>query len=161
MAPFRASWVARMRVAFNAHFLQEPFTGTGRYVYNLLAALGRVDGINQYHLLAPREITVRPETPDTFKWETAPVGPLGHGGENVEKVIWEQRIFPMAAKRLRAHLAHVPHFAPPLRTLGVPTVVSILDVIPLRVPAYRGSPAVQAYSQLVARAAHHAAAVIA
>jgi glycosyltransferase involved in cell wall biosynthesis len=150
-----------MRIAFNAHFLQEPYTGTGRYVYNLLGALGRVDGINEYRVLAPGEITVRPDTPDTFKWETVPVGGAARAIENVEKAVWEQRTFPMAAKRMGAQVAHVPHFAPPLRTYGVPTIVSILDVIPLKIPAYRGSPAAQVYARLVATAAHHAAAIVA
>jgi glycosyltransferase involved in cell wall biosynthesis len=161
MAPLHASLGARMRIAFNAHFLHEPFTGTGRYVYNLLSALGRADGYNEYHLLTSHSVEVRPDTPDTFKWETVPVGAASRAGENVEKVVWEQRTFPAAAKRLGARLAHVPHFAPPMRTHGVPTIITIHDVVPLRVPAYRGSPTAQAYTQLVARAAHHASAIIA
>ncbi len=150
-----------MRVAFNAQFLHEPFTGTGRYIYNLLVGLSRVDGVNEYHLLTPRDLAVRPETSNSFTWQTIPVGPIGHAGENVEKVIWEQRTFPMAAKRLGAHVAHIPHFAPPMRTYGVPIIVSILDVIAQRMPVYRSSPTVQAYAQLVARAAHHATSIIA
>jgi len=150
-----------MRVAFNAQFLHEAYTGTGRYIYNLLTGLSRVDGLNEYYLLSSRDLAVRPETSNLFTWQTIPVGPLARTGENVEKVIWEQRTFPMAAKRLSAHVAHVPHFAPPMRTYGVPTIVSILDVIAQRMPVYRSSPTVQAYTQLVARAAHHAAAIIA
>lgn len=150
-----------MRVAFNAQFLQEPKTGTGRYVFNLLSALGRVDGINEYLLLSPHDLATQPETPNSFRWETTPVGVLGKGGENVEKVVWEQRTFPAAAKRANARVAHIPHFAPPLRTLGVPYIVTIHDVIPLRLPEYRATPAVQAYMAVVARAARKAAAVIA
>ncbi len=160
MAPFHAHGVARMRIAFNAHFLNEPFTGTGRYVYNLLAALGRVDGYNEYHVLTPSDVAVRPDTPGSFQWETISVGAASRAGDNVAKLVWEQRTFPAAAKRLGAQLSHVPHFAPPMRTYGVPTVVSILDIIPLRMPAYRGSATAQAYAQLVARAAHHATAII-
>src|SRR5258706_341255 len=150
-----------MRIAFNAQFLQEPFTGTGRYVYNLLAALGRVDGVNEYRLLTPRETPVRPETPDTFAWETVPVGALARAGENIEKLVWEQRTFPQAARRLEADVMPVPPFAPPLRAHGVPSVVTILDVIPLRIAEYRASPAAQAYTRLVARAARRATMIIA
>ncbi|HLZ22577.1 MAG TPA: glycosyltransferase family 1 protein [Ktedonobacterales bacterium] len=150
-----------MRVAFNAQFLQEPHTGTGRYVYNLLQSLGRVDGMTEYLVLSPRDPRETPDTPSTFKWEVAPAGQVSRGGENIEKVWWEQRTFPQAAKRADATIMHVPHFAPPLRTYAIPTIVTIHDVISLRLPAYRASPAVQAYTRLVARAAKRATMVVA
>jgi glycosyltransferase involved in cell wall biosynthesis len=150
-----------MRVAFNAQFLTVPRTGTGRYVYNLLRSLGRVDGVTEYLVMSPRELADVPETPSTFQWETVPVGKLGRGSENVQKLVWEQRTFPAAAHRADASIMHVPHFAPPLRTHGIPTIVTIHDVINLKLPLYRSSPAVQAYSQLVARAAKHATCIIA
>jgi len=149
-----------MRVAFNALFLQEPHTGTGRYVYNLLQALGRVDGVTEYAVLSPRQPKVVPETPSSFLWETIPVGHLRRGGENVEKLAWEQITFPTAAKRLGARVMHVPHFAPPRFTHRIPTIVTIHDAINLRLAAYRASPAVQAYSWWVTQAARHADLVV-
>lgn len=149
-----------MRVAFNALFLNEPRTGTGRYVYNLLRSLGRVDGVTEYLVLSPRPVEHAPETPSTFAWQTIPVGRASRGGENLEKVWWEQRTFPAAAKREDAALMHIPHFAPPLRPQGIPTVVTIHDVINLRLPAYRMSPAAQAYAQLVTRAARNATVIV-
>lgn len=150
-----------MRVAFNALFLQDPQTGTGRYVYNLLQSLGRVDGVTEYLVLSPYRPLAAPETPSTFKWEVVSTGRVRRGGENIEKVWWEQRTFPLAAKRADASVMHVPHFAPPWRSYSIPTIVTIHDVIPLVLPAYRASPAVQAYSQLVARAARRATMVVA
>ncbi|MGO8951661.1 MAG: glycosyltransferase family 4 protein [Ktedonobacterales bacterium] len=150
-----------MRVAFNGLFLQEPQTGTGRYVYNLLESLGRVDGVTEYSILTPAEVPQVPESPSTFEWVTVPVGYLRYAGDNLTKVVWEQRTFPQAAKKLGASVMHVPHFAPPLRTYGIPTIVTIHDVIPLRLPAYRGSPAVTAYGQVVARAARSASMIVA
>lgn len=152
--------MSRMRVAVNALFLQEPRTGTGRYVYNLIQSLGRVDGVTEYLLLSPREPKIKPETPSSFRWETVRADKARRGGEHIEKVWWEQRTFPLAGKRLDASVLHVPYFAPPLHSFRVPTIVTIHDIINLRLPAYRTSPAVQAYSQLVARAARNAAMVI-
>lgn len=149
-----------MRVAFNALFLQEPHTGTGRYVYNLLHALGRVDGITDYLVMSPKPPIDAPDTPSTFHWQTVPVGQLGRG-ENLTKLVWEQRTFPAAAKREDANVMHVPYFAPPLRTHHIPSLVTIHDVIGHRMPLYRSSPAMQAYSQLVSRAARHATVIIA
>jgi glycosyltransferase involved in cell wall biosynthesis len=148
-----------MRVAFNGLFLQEPHTGTGRYTYNLLQSLGRVDGINEYLVLSPHQPKVIPDTPSTFTWKTVPVGRLGIS-ENVEKVVWEQRTFPQAAKHADARVMHVPHFAPPLRGHGIPTIVTIHDVINLRLPVYRASASAQLYGRLVQRAVRHTALII-
>ncbi|MEO7003779.1 MAG: glycosyltransferase family 1 protein [Ktedonobacterales bacterium] len=152
-----------MRVAFNASFLQEPHTGTGRYLYNLLAALGRVDGVNEYVVLTPHPLApeARPETPSTFKWETVPVGGPVARSQRIEKVAWEQRTFPHAIKRINAQLAHIPHFAPMWRSHGIPQIVTIHDVINLRLPEYRAGTTARAYTTLVANAAKHATAVIA
>ena len=47
-----------MRIALNAQLLSEPRSGTGRYIYNLLDALGRLDSSSEYrilsHMSAPR-----------------------------------------------------------------------------------------------------------
>lgn len=150
-----------MRIAINGLFLQEPGSGTGQYTRHLLRALGRIDGINEYLVLSPHEVSDPPETPSTFSWLTVPVGRLRRGGANVEKLIWEQYTFPAAAKREQVRVLHIPHFAPPLHAHGLPVVVTIHDVIGLRLPAYRASPSVAAYNQLVARAAKQAAMVIA
>jgi len=149
-----------MRVAFNALFLNALRTGTGRYVYNLLQSLGRVDGVTEYLVLSPRPIERPPETPSSFTWQTATVGRVRRRGEHLEKVWWEQRTFPAVAKRAEAALMHVPHFAPPLWAHGIPTVVTIHDVINLRLPAYHASPPAQAYAQFVARAARRATVIV-
>src|SRR5579884_1477080 len=148
-----------MRVAINGLFLQEPRVGTGRYLYGLLEALGRVDGINEYVVLGPHEPLAIPDLPSTFTWETVPVGRLGVTG-NVEKVVWEQRTFPEAARRAGATVMHVPHFAPPLRPAGLPSIVTIHDVINFRLPAYHSSPSMRLYNQLIQRAVKNTSLII-
>jgi glycosyltransferase involved in cell wall biosynthesis len=150
-----------MRIAFNALLLSEPRTGTGRYVYNLLSALGRLDPTSEYHILSSQQLPDRPETPPSMRWETAPVPKLAAQRPDFEKLVWEQRTFPRAAQSLAADLMHVPYFAPPLRTLGVPSIVTILDVIAQRLPIYRASSTKRLYSQLVSKAARRATTVIA
>jgi glycosyltransferase involved in cell wall biosynthesis len=53
----------------------------------------------------------------------------------------------------------VPYFASPLRT-STPTVVTVHDLIPMILPAYRGDLRVRLYTALVARAAKRAQAII-
>jgi glycosyltransferase involved in cell wall biosynthesis len=150
-----------MRVAINALGFHERLTGVGRYTYQLLSALGRVDGVNDYLLLSPYDDKALPDAPSSFAMERTPVGALGKGNEHVARALFEQRDFPAAARRGGAKLLHVPYFAPPLRAGGIPLVVTIADVLPLRWPQYRGTPAAQAYALLCVRAARRADAVIA
>ncbi len=150
-----------MRIAFNGLFLENPGNGSGQYSYHLLEALGKIDGVNEYVILSAHDIANPPNTPSSFSYRVAPVGQLGRGGASVEKLAWEQHTFPAASKRESARLMHIPYFAPPLLLHGIPSVVTIHDVIGLRLPAYRASPKAAAYNQLVARAAKRASIVIA
>ena len=109
-----------MRVAINAQILTEPRGGTVRYIYNLLDALGKLDISNEYHLLSSRALRQRPETPPNLRWEIALVGDFASRRPGLEKLIWEQRAFPKAARRVQADLMHVPYFNSLLRTFGIP-----------------------------------------
>lgn len=149
-----------MRIAINGYFMELPASGTGQYLRNLLRAIGRVDGVNEYCILSPHELEELPDTPSSFTWREVPVGRVSRGGENLEKVYWEQHTFPTAAKRERARLIHVPHFAPPVRRQRMTTVVTIHDVIELRLPEYRMSPSAALYGQLVSKAAKGVDAII-
>jgi glycosyltransferase involved in cell wall biosynthesis len=150
-----------MRIAFNAQLLSEPHSGTGRYIYNLLSALGRLEPSVEYHILSKHELLERPETPPSMLWETTPIAGLAARSAAMEKMLWEQRAFPSAARRIQANLMHIPYFAPPLRGYHIPTIVTIHDVISQRLPEYRASMGLRAYSQFVARAAHRADTIIA
>ncbi len=76
----------------------------------------------------------------------------------VAKIAFEQRGFPRAARN--HDVAHVPYWGPPLRP-SAPTVVTVHDLIPLLLPAYRRDPRVRAYTALVARATRSARLVLA
>jgi glycosyltransferase involved in cell wall biosynthesis len=75
------------------------------------------------------------------------------------KLRFEQFTFPRLCRELRADVAHVPYWGSPLSP-GVPTVVSILDLIPLLLPEYRGGPLVRAYTGLVKASAQNATRVL-
>ncbi len=150
-----------MRIALNAQLLSEPRSGTGRYIYNLLDALGRLDSSSEYRILSTRQLTARPQVPASMRWEVMPPGGPAARSAVMEKLFWEQRVFPRAAHDLKADIMHIPYFAPPRRTYGIPSIVTIHDVISQRLPEYRASLRLRAYTQFVARAAAGAAAVIA
>lgn len=131
-----------MRVALNAHFWEQPHTGSGRYARLLVPALRALDPTLAIDLLA------------------GPLAPrLGGRGENVRKLLWEQAGAPLLAHGRRADLLHVPYWAPPLAS-ATPVVVTVHDVIPALLPEYRGSRLVQAYTRLVRATTRRAARVL-
>ncbi len=148
-----------MKIALNALFLQTPASGSGQYLLHLLRALKEVDQQNEYMLLGAKPVAHNGNAETPFPYQVSPVPSFARRNENVEKVVWEQYTGPAAARRGGIDLFHVPYFAPPLfpRT---PTVVTIHDVIPLRLPAYRAGASIRAYMRLVARAAHNATQII-
>jgi glycosyltransferase involved in cell wall biosynthesis len=86
--------------------------------------------------------------------------PFDGWNKNLAKLWFEQVAAPLAAARLRADVLHVPYFAPPLWS-PAPVVATVLDIVPLRLPDYRGRRSVRAYMRLVAQAARHADQIIA
>src|SRR5438309_3748288 len=148
-----------MKIALNSLFLQTPNSGSGQYLLHLLRAMKEIDQQNKYLLLGPRPVKRDGSGNIPFPYQVNPVPTLAGRNENIEKLVWEQFTGPAAARRAGVDLLHVPYFAPPLfpRT---PTVVTIHDVIPLRLPLYRAGAKVEAYTRLVARAAHKATLII-
>ena len=144
-----------MRIAFSGYFLYASHTGTGRYIYNLLAALGRQDQVNEYHILSAEPIRERPDAPANMWWETVQGNKANFGGQGPQQLLWEQVTFPRAARRLQADMIHVPYFAAPLRSYNIPVVVTIHDMIPQRLPVYRGRMFAKAHFRVVERAARH------
>src|SRR5256885_6110322 len=148
-----------MKIALNSLFLQTPSSGSEQYLLHLLRALKEIDQQNEYLLLGPRPVKRDGSGNIAFPYLVNPVPTLAGRKENIEKLVWEQYTGPAAARKAGVDLLHVPYFAPPLfpRT---PTVVTIHDVIPLRLPLYRAGTKVEAYMRLVARAAHKATLII-
>jgi glycosyltransferase involved in cell wall biosynthesis len=74
-------------------------------------------------------------------------------------VLFEQVAFRRACRRWGADVAHVPYWGSPFWPV-VPTVVTVHDLIPLLLPAYRGGPLARLYTRLVAASARRAAVVL-
>lgn len=147
-----------MNIGINSLFLQTPASGSGQYLLHLLKELREIDQRNDYLLLGAQPLA-KQRQPLPFPYQVHPVPSFARRNENVAKLTWEQFTGPAAAHKANVDVFHVPYFAPPLfpRT---PTVVTIHDVIPLRLPAYRAGKKVEAYMRLVAQAAHKASLII-
>ncbi len=146
-----------MKIGINALFCQFPATGSGQYLSHLTHALSEIDQQNEYMLFGSQSIEHSETYPYPYRVERVPG--FAAKNENIEKVYWEQFTVPAAAQRAGMDLLHIPYFAPSLFA-RIPTVVTIHDVIPLRLPAYQPNGKVKAYMNLVARAAQRATMVI-
>ncbi len=142
-----------MRVAINGWFLaHHPHTGTGQYVRALAEWLPQVAPRHEFIFVVPGRapIAVLPGLA---------LHPVACGGSDLDKVRFEQLLFPRACRALRADLAHVPHWAPPLAS-PVPFVVTVHDLIPLILPEYRGGLLARLYTALAAAATPGAALIL-
>lgn len=151
-----------MLVALSAHFWGRETTGSGQYLHRLVAALREAAPTLDLLLVGDTAAATRqmaPPLPPGVRWQRAPT-PFDGRQPNLAKLWFEQVAFPRAAARAGADLLHIPYFAAPLRPPR-PVVVTIHDLIPLLLPAYRGSTLVRGYTALVARAARGAARVLA
>ena len=148
-----------MRIGMNALFFRFQSTGSGQYMTHLLKALAEVDGENEYVLLSPDATPPNSPYNPRFTYLETPIPAFARRRATTEKLVWEQFTAPQAARKAKVDLFHVPYFAPPYFS-RVPSVVTIHDVIPLRLPIYRTSPRMRAYLQLVSRAAHRASLII-
>ncbi len=143
-----------MHIALNGWFWDQPNTGSGQYLRQLLRALRRADPGAQFTLVLPPHITEADDLPPDIS-----LVPTAGPGGNWGKLWFEQRLFPRAAAQVGANIAHVPYWGPPLAA-PAPLAVSVLDVIPLALPDYARGVRARLYTSLVSAAARGAAEII-
>lgn len=81
-------------------------------------------------------------------------------GGNLGKLWLEHRAVPRSAERWGADLLHVPYFGPPARC-EMPLVVTVHDLIMMRLPEHRGGRLVRMYTKLAARGTRRARLILA
>ena len=147
------------RIAISAWFWNSPTTGSGEYTRRLVEHLAHIAPDLTIMPIAPHDQIVD-YTPANLTCDLpSPVTNHQSLTTDLYKVFFEQVAFPRACRRLKADVAHVPYWAPPLFP-AVPTIVTIHDLIPLLLPEYRGGPLVRLYSALVSATARRAALVL-
>jgi glycosyltransferase involved in cell wall biosynthesis len=147
---------AGFRLGLDGLFLEQPMTGSGEYALQLARHLPDFAGRCSPYLLLPGDSPVLAAGAVRFP---AIAGPSPRLPARPRKVFWEQTGLDRAARIAEADLVHVPYFAAPLRQ-NLPYVVTVHDVIPLALPAYRGSRQMWSYLKLVSRAVRKARLVL-
>jgi glycosyltransferase involved in cell wall biosynthesis len=156
-----------MHLAVNGWFWDEPTTGSGQYTRQLVRALDALDAELHISLVIPngqRQGKERGEraVPASCTVQCTvhcTVHPVACSGSNFGKLRFEQIAFPRACRSLNVDVAHVPYWAPPLRS-PAPIVVTVHDLIPLLLRGYRGGVLQRLYTALVSAAVRGAASVL-
>lgn len=153
-----------MHIVINGWFWDQAHTGSGQYLRRLVEHLPRVAPDLRLTLVvpqAPHSEQIHAATSPERHSDSCPlrVYPVPRPASNLGKVWFEQVTFPRLCRQLQANVAHVPYWGSPLWP-SLPSVVSVLDLIPMLLAEYRGGPPVRLYTSLVAAAAQNAAQVL-
>jgi glycosyltransferase involved in cell wall biosynthesis len=144
-----------LHIAINGWFVGHTTAGSGQYIHHLLTHLPRLPQPVQLSLLVPPETA----TAAAFPGVTPIVLQLPALPDPLRKLWWEQISVPRAAQKLGADLLWVPYWAAPAWQ-PCPVVVTIHDLIPVLLPAYRGGIHHRLYTALVGWTAHRATSIL-
>ncbi|HVN87513.1 MAG TPA: glycosyltransferase family 1 protein [Candidatus Binatia bacterium] len=122
-----------MTFCLDARTARDHFPGVGRYVFNLARALAPCldpsERLIVLHDAAPGDSwKLHRLTEAGLQLVDAPISPFD---------LRQQWHIPRLLRRLGIHTYHSPYYLMPVRS-GVPSVVTVHDVIPLRFPHYFG-----------------------
>ncbi len=151
------------QVVVNGWFWGQLATGSGQYLHALTRHLPQSEASESYTLALPKARF--PDAPSADlaipnSWRGIRVAtPFDRVNENLAKVWFEQVAFPWACRRAKADVAFVPYWGSsgwqPCRT-----AVTVHDLIPLVLPAYRGGASQRLYTRLVSWTARRADVVL-
>lgn len=161
-----------MRIVVNGWFWDQLATGSGQYLAALAAFLPVVDGGHELVLVRHGKRKTQNDEPakailplpsaatSGSRWTIIDSStPFDFLSRNLAKVWFEQITFPCICRRLQASIALVPYWGSPLWR-PCPVAVTIHDLIPLLLPAYRGGRAQRLYAWLVTNTARRADVVL-
>lgn len=143
-----------MKIGMNARFLAHPYTGIGQYTYNLVRALAKIDVKNEYLLFTPELVEL--QLPENFKQVRIPEAE--YSSASLRKAHWEHVLIPNEIKKWKVNIAHFLYPSNPNKSLKIPTIVTIHDVIPWVLPSYRKhlrSKIYHFYAKLAVKKADH------
>ena len=147
-----------MHIAVNGWFIGQQTTGSGQYLHHLLQRLPNQQPGVDISVLVPAAVYTPAWQEQWPRLALRPVN-LPPLPANWQKLWWEQIAFPAAARRLQPDVVWVPYWAAPLWQPR-PVVVTVHDLIPLLLPAYRGGFLQRQYTALVTASARRSAAVL-
>lgn len=127
-------------------FLVLPPSGTGTYLRALIDVFPALDPSLDLRLLIPPHEDAKTGSSPSARSLVSRL----RDARRIRRAAWELVGVARAARRERPDLLHIPHFSAPVRA-GCPLVVTVHDIIPLVLPAYRASRAMRLHLAAVRR----------
>ena len=122
---------AIVRIVIDARYVNDHFPGIGRYVYNLLLALGEMDQPHSFAVLYNPALTntrydmVALARFPALRLVATRLRPFSAG---------EQLALPRMLRTMQADLYHAPYYIRPYAGVPCPSVTTLYDIIPRRFP---------------------------
>lgn len=165
-----------MHIILNGWFWGQLTTGSGQYLHALVEHLPQVAPQHSYTLILPSARFPGPSQACTVSQGATPLDATAHAfpsswqlhraatpfdrlSENLAKLWFEQVSFPLACRGLNADAALAPYWGSPAWRPSL-TAVTVHDLIPLLLPAYRGGLRQRLYTRLVSWTARRADIVL-
>jgi alpha-1,3-rhamnosyl/mannosyltransferase len=120
-----------VRIVIDARYVSDHFPGIGRYVYNLLLALGELDQPHSFVVLYnPDLISTRHDMAALARFPAlrlvaTRLRPFGAR---------QQAALPRMLRTMQADLYHAPYYVRPYAGLPCPSITTLYDIIPRRFP---------------------------
>ncbi|HNP69867.1 MAG TPA: glycosyltransferase family 1 protein [Kouleothrix sp.] len=143
-----------MRIVIDARYVNDHFPGIGRYVYNLLGALGQLG--TSHELVALYNPELASTRHDIAALEQHAIRLVRTSARPF--TLAEQRELPRLLRELQAGLFHAPYYVRPFLNLPCPSVTTLYDAIPRLFPhevTLRARLLFDLLTQLAARSSQH------
>jgi alpha-1,3-rhamnosyl/mannosyltransferase len=118
-----------VRIVIDARYVSDHFPGIGRYVYNLLRALGELDQPHSFVVLYNPALT-------NTRYDMAALAhfpPLRLVATHLRPFsAGEQLALPRMLRLMQADLYHAPYYIRPYVGLPCPSITTLYDIIPRR-----------------------------
>ncbi|HSN74063.1 MAG TPA: glycosyltransferase family 1 protein [Anaerolineae bacterium] len=145
-----------MHIVLNGWFWGQMNAGSGQYLHHLAQHLPVVGAEHRYTLVLSEASAI----PVPSGWQVVIAPPAARQlGTNPAKLWFEQVSFPGACRRLGADITFTPYWGAPWQR-PCPGAVTVHDLIPLLLPAYRGGALQRAYTWLASQTARRADLVL-
>jgi glycosyltransferase involved in cell wall biosynthesis len=120
-----------VRIVIDARYVNDHFPGIGRYVYNLLLALGELDQPHSFVVLYnPALMNTRYDMAALARFPTLRLVATRLRPFSVR----EQLVLPRMLRTMQADLYHAPYYIRPYAGLPCPSITTLYDIIPRRFP---------------------------
>jgi alpha-1,3-rhamnosyl/mannosyltransferase len=148
-----------VRIVIDARFVNDHFPGIGRYVYNLLVALGELDQPHSFVVLYNPALTntrydmAKLAQAASLRLAATHLRPFSAG---------EQLVLPRMLRRMQADLYHAPYYIRPYGGLQCRSITTLYDIIPRRFPeevSPRARRLFDVLTRLAIRASRHLLAI--